>query len=350
MAQSNEDLEKFIKNADLNPDPNEVIETFLPKLQGSRGEGWDTAFRTLLMKLSFAYNKRNFPTEENKARLSKELIRLYQGDPKPDDSRAGELLRALTKYGDNQIAKPFILKLMMGPIEKERTEILRVLGAPGGISGPEIFDLVKQLGDSGIINSEGRTTMLARVDRERALPEILKELKTTNDKNLFVYSAWALQTYYNKAENFKFIVPRLQEFGLASDGIVMNKSFKGGSGIGWVNADLFSEYVENAPPSEVKRAFEIMTKETQLCKPSTVPMLSRMMKRTDPEIRRMAAKGLRRASEFSRSDAVAIKAALLAGFESETDAQVKAGINSELQSMERHEKAWDEMLKRTGQK
>lgn len=334
-ALSPEEASKLLSSADLHPDPNKTIQDNLPGLK-SRSE---QAFSTVYQKLMFSYNEQRFPTDENKQLLSRELIKFYESSGSPKE----RIVEALAKYGDNQYAKPFILKVLAGSNGGERDSALRMLGAPGGVSGPELYDKVKELANKGQIKSEGRTTMLARVDKKRAFAEIIADLKTTKDKEHFIYSAWALQDYYRDPDNYRYIVPRIKEFGIASDGRVMNKSFRGGSGIGWMNADLFGQYIEKAPKARAKEAFDIMAHEGQLCTPANLPLLFRMLKDDDAEVRLWAAQGLYKTAEYG-GDAAPIKTNLKTAISVEKAAATKAAMETALKSTERFETAWKKVV------
>lgn len=328
-------------------EPNQVISDNIAGLSSLLPATRQTAFQELSFKLSVAYNKRRYPTAENKKLLSTALVK-YSKSMLTSSSERRDVLQAITKYGENSVAKPYIMGVLNSNDKADRDAVLAVLGAPGGISDDELYDKVEELAKNGAIKSEARTTMLARVDKPRALKEIIKDLETTKDKEHFVYSAWALQDYFRDPANYRYIVPRLKEFGLESDGRIMNKSFKGGSGIGWMDGELFSQYIESAPEAEAKRAFDIMVRDGLLCKPATVPMLLRMLKHKNPDFRVYAARGLRKAAGYSQSDMAAIKSGLRAAIDSETLPETKASLDGELKGIERYEVQWNETLKRLG--
>lgn len=328
--------EKILASGELNPDPNKTIQEYLPRLDNGTRAECDKAFGELEQKLSFAYNKDNFPTDENKQKLSLGLIKYYGRNILFRSTPRNLIVEALAKYGDNQHAKPFILNVLDGSDAGEQDSALRMLGAPGGVNGPEFFGKVKQLAVKRKIKSQAIPTFLIRANKELALPGILEDLRTTKDKETFIYTAWPLQDYYRDPDNYRYIVPRLKEFGLVSDGILNNKSFRGGNGIGWIDADMFSQYIEKAPQSEAKEAFGIMVLEGLLCKPSTVPMLMRMLQHQDPVMRLYAAQGLRKASGYSLSDK-SIYANLKSALASEADEVTKKGIKTEIDTLDRHE-------------
>lgn len=328
--------EKILASGELNPDPNKTIQEYLPRLDNGTRTERDKAFGELEQKLSFAYNKNNFPSDENKQKLSLGLIKYYGRTILFRSTPRILIVEALAKYGDNQHAKPFILNVLDGSDTGEQDSALRMLGAPGGVSGPEFFGKVKELAVKRQIESRAIPTFLIRANKELALPGILEELRTTKDKETFIYTAWPLQDYYRDPDNYRYIVPRLKEFGLASDGILSNKSFRGGNGIGWIDADMFSQYIEKAPQPEAKEAFGIMVLDGLLCKPSTVPMLMRMLKHEDPAFRLLAARGLRKAAGYSHSDK-SIYSKLKEAYAAEKDESTKTGIKTEIDTMDRHE-------------
>lgn len=340
--------EKILASGELNPDPNKTIQEYIPRLQRGTRAMRDKAFGELSQKLMFAYNKGNFPTDDNKQKLSLGLIKFYESNVIVRSIPRNRIVEALAKYGDNQYAKPFILNVLDGSDASEQDAALRMLGAPGGVSGPEFFGKVKQLAANRKIESRAIPTFLIRANKEMALPGILEDLRATQDKETFIYTAWPLQDYYRDPDNYRYIVPRLKEFGLASDGILSNKSFRGGNGIGWIDADMFSQYIEKAPQAEAKEAFGIMVLEGLLCKPSTVPMLMRMLKHPDPVMRLYAAQGLHKAAGYSQSDMKLIKDNLKTAIEVEKSEPTKKAIAGELKAIEHYEQKWNETIKRLG--
>jgi hypothetical protein len=338
--------EKILASGELNPDPNKAIQEYIPRLQSGTRDMRDKAFGELFQKLMFAYNKDNFPTDGNKQKLSLGLIKFYESNFIVRSTPRNLIVEALAKYGDNQFAKPFILNVLDGSNDDEQNAALRMLGAPGGVSGPEFFDKVKQLAAKRKIKSQAIPTFLARANKEMARPGLIEDLKTTKDQENFIYTAWALQDNYRDPANYRYIVPRLKEFGLASDGRIMNHSFRGGSGIGWIDPDLFSQYVETATNSLDKEAFGIMILDSHLCGPSTVPMLIRMLRNEDPTFRLMAAQGLHRSSGYSLADKKSIKANLKTAIDLEKTASTKAGMEGELKEIEREEQQWNKFLEK----
>lgn len=310
-------------------DPNALIEENVPKLLDSSNSTREQALSTLLHHLQTAYNKRRYPTDANKRSLSAGLIRLYQNNKySPTGLGRRDLIQGITRYGENEIAKPFVLKLLNDGPQVERDAALAVLGAPGGVSGPEFYDKVADLAKRGLINAEGRTTMLARVDKARALAEVIHGVETASDKTQFLYSAWALQDYYRRPEDFKLILPRIKEFGLTG-----TNSFRGGDGTFWVDADLLAQYTSSAKGKELEIALEIMESNSSLCKPVTVPTLIRALKDAAPKNRTLAARALKKAWGFGEADKAVIKTSLQAALEKETDAETRKTLLNVLRRM-----------------
>lgn len=281
-------------------------------------------------------------------KLSQELVRLYTQTKDADFShpsiRRG-LIYNVVRYGDNDSGKPFILRILDRGTEGERTEALRVLGAPGGVSGPEIYDKVEELAQRGLVSQESKATYLARIDKDRARPKILSELSSTGNKRVFVYNARALQDYYRRPEDFKRIIPRLIQFGLAKKGSFDGKS----NGLFWIDATLLASYVDTAEGEDLRVVLELMTQYSPLIKPASVPTITRKLENAAPRIRVLAAQGLETAANYNLEDVAGIKASLRAAADKEQDAVTKTALQESLMRIERREQGWRRVLERAKQ-
>lgn len=322
-----------------------VVDKQLPRLRATRKER-EEAIKILDGELMAAWNsgRMRMPAATRK-NLSEELTDLYVRTKDADFShpaiRRG-LIYNVVRYGDNEVGKPFILRILDRGTEGERTEALRALGAPGGISGPEIYTKVEELARRGVIKQEAKTTYLARIDKARALPQILNEISSTSDKRVFLYNAWALQDYYKRPEDFKKTIPRIKHFGLAKKGSFDGKS----NGLFWIDAKLLAAYVDTAQGEDLRLALELMNQHSALIRPTSVPALSKQLDAADRRIRILVGQALETAADYTLEDASGIKALLRGAVDKEQDAEVKRLLQDSVSRIERREQGWRRVVEK----
>lgn len=321
------------------------LDKHLPGLRSKNRGTREAAIRELHQELMKAANlQHKYPQGAARKQLSQDLVNLYRQTKDKDYShpsiRRG-LIYDIVRYGDDVVAKPFVLNLLESGSTEERGEVLRVIGAPGGVGGGEVYDKVADLAKRGIVNKESRTTLLARIDKERALPEILNDIDSAQDKMQFISSARTLQNLYQRPDDFKRMLPRLKTLGLDKRG-----SFKGGNGLFWVDANLLTRYIETAKGADLILALETMTADSTLCAPAAVPALTNKLKEADPKARALAATALGKAAEDTRVDIKGIKAALKEALGKESVVSTADSMKSALNYIDLFEKAWQRNMER----
>jgi hypothetical protein len=324
------------------------IEQNLPKLRAQDKKIREEAVKTLHESLLKAANTRNaYPQGLARKQLSQELTELYNRTKDSDFSDKAvrlSLIYDLARYGDNEIAKPLILRILDRGSKEERAEALRGLGSPEGVSGDDLYAKIEDLARRKIITDEAKTTYLARIDKNRALVKILDEVRTTRDKRKFLYSAWTLQDSYGRPADFKTILPRLKELGLTE-----RRSFDGKSdGLFWIRANLLAAYLDIAQGKDLKLALELMAQYSSLTRPASASALIRQLDNTDPQNRMLAARALEQVAGRSRSDKRAINAALSEAIQKEAGSQTKKALQDSLDRIAKAEQEWQQMLRRTG--
>jgi hypothetical protein len=330
-----------------DPEIQQNLDKNLVQFRSSDRKVREAAVRELHEKLTAVANTRSaYPKGESRKKLSQEFTQLYTQtkDKDFDDPslRLG-LIYDLARYGDNEVAKPFILWILDRGNKDERAEALRGLGSPGGVSGDDLYAKIEDLANRKIITDQAKTTYLSRIDKNRALVKILGELRTTKDKRKFLYSAWTLQDSYQRPADFKEILPRLKELGLTQ-----NRSFDGKSdGLFWINAELLATYVDMADGSDLKLALGMMAEHGSLTRPVSAPALMRRLSHTDPQVRALAAQALVKVMGRSQVDKNAINAALNSALQNEQDPQAKKSIQDSIARIARADQDWQKFLERT---
>lgn len=322
------------------------IDTYLPKFKSADKKIREDSVLGLHKALQSAWNTRGvFPQGATRKQLTQELSHLYTQSENSDFTDAAtraRLIYDLARYGDNEVAKPIILRVLDRGSRQDRFEALRGLGSPGGVSGEDLYKKIEELAGRGVITKEAAATYLSRIDKERALTKILQELRTTRDKRTFVYRAWTLQNTYRRPEDFKEILPRINEFGLTK-----SKSFDGRSdGIFWIDAGLLASYVDMATGADLKLALKMMAQHSLLTRPESSPPLIRLLESPEPEIRILAAQALEQVSGYSLSDKKSINTALQRAIRREEEFRTKSALQTSADRITSAEKEWLRILER----
>lgn len=330
-----------------DPEIQQALVNNLSKFRSSDRKSRENAVRELHEKLAVAANTRNsYPRGEARKKLSQEFVQLFTHTNDKDFSdpslRLG-LIYDLARYGDNEVAKPLILRILDRGSKEQRAEALRGIGSTGGVSGDDLYAKIEDLARRKIITDQAKTTYLARIDKERALIKILVELRSTSDKRKFLYSAWTLQDNYGRPTDFKEILPRLKELGLTE-----RRSFDGKSdGLFWINADLLAAYIDIAQGGDLKLALGMMAQHGSLTSSAGAPALMRRLEHAEPEIRVLAAQALVKVMGRSSADKKAINAALTMALQKEVNPQAKKSIQDATNKISRADREWQQFLERT---
>lgn len=343
-AQSNNSQDAYaIPSRPSNSEPEDqgikaAIDRNLSDLRSSDKQKRELAISRIHRDLPLAVGKKHrLPRMETSRKLSEELVNAYAHPPAKDPYSPvarRNIIQTIALYGDDEVAKTFILRLLEKGSADERGAALAVVGVLG-VTGADIYDKIQDLAKRRIIKPEERTTLLVRVNKERALPEVLKEVASSRDKKLVLYSAWALQEYYRKPEYYSVILPRLRELDFGKPG-----TFKNTNGLFWMRADLFAQYVDSAQGTELQLALQFMLAHEEVRNPSSTPALVRKLKNDDPEIRIIAAQILAREAEWSQDESEKIKGPLREALEIEQDAVVKKSLNDSMAQIVKNDRAW----------
>ena len=323
-----------------NVEAEACIERELPKLDAGTDEDRLKALVSLDGSLRRLANRRAHPRMDSRRRLAKELMRLYE--KASADSTQGSRIRdtiaqMLTSYGDDTIARPAILNILDHGTKIQRDRVLATLGTPGALSGPEFYSKIDELVAKGSIKESHRTTFLARIDKEKALPEILKVLKVSNDKESVLYAAWALQDYYQRPGDFALILRRVKEVGL-------DKSYdKRGDGLFWVNRELFSKYIAEASGDDLTLALDLVGRHAALRSTSGIPMLEKKLDDADPRVRELAAKALAESSASARANWTSMAERLRVALAKEQTPSVRLAMEDAIRRIDETEKEWQKL-------
>lgn len=300
-----------------------------------------SSLRTGLMLACNANGK--LPKMETSKALSESLVAYYNAESNNQSfssSARRDVIQTITLYGDDVVAKKFVLRILEKGAKEEREAALAVVGMLA-VTGDDVYAMIEQLVKRKLIPLRDRTTVLARVNKEKALPEILKDVAASKDREIFLYSAWALLEYYRRPEDYGRILPRIKELRLGEP-----NSFKNTDGLFWMKADLFAAYLDQVRGEELISALAFMEAFDAVRRPTSAPAVQRKLGDGSPQARASAARILAKLSEYSKADRTSIKESLRHAESAETDQQVKKTIQGALASIEQFERSWQQELQR----
>ncbi|MFA5161410.1 MAG: HEAT repeat domain-containing protein [Elusimicrobiales bacterium] len=275
-----------VAEADKPEDPEieAIISEQLPKIKKARGSDKIQELAKLQINLQLVDGRRGkLPLQKTKKTLSRELIAMYEGITGADDISTGikeDILDLISKYGDTEYAKPFLMGMLEQTTYQQRAMILRS-AAGRALSGKDVYDEVESLAKRGMIDNGWHYFLLMDIDKARALPMINEVVDTTKDKNLFYYAAWRLQDTCRNPQDFKRFIHRVKELGMSVPRL------------SWVNKDLLAAYIDSSQGEELFLALEFLAKDWTNTSPEAVPMLVRKLKNKDPRIRILIVKILK---------------------------------------------------------
>lgn len=320
-----------------------VINKRLPKLTGTDKKAREAALTELdseLQKTNIL--ERRFPGPKARVQLSRELITIYNNTTDADftDPQVRkDIIRLLADNGDKDVVKPFALKLLDRGSDAERKELVTYLGMRTPLTGDEYYDKVVELVGKGVLPQKMKDGLLARLNKDRALPEVEKDLDSAQDKEQFLAAARILQNYYRRPEDFKRFLPRIKEFGLDKP-----NSYAGGDGIFWIDPEVYAAYINSAAGSDLRLALELLVRDSTLVRRGSLSILVSKLDNGDPAIRILVANSLRGLAGWTPDNNADILDILKTASSHEPDPHVKIAMDAVVKKIEREDAAWREVV------
>lgn len=309
-----------------------TLDELLPKIHSSSSFGRSDALGALMHRLDRVQHDHNLaPVGADQRRLAQELIGVYSeiaGSGAHDEDSKRLIVLVLTKFGDREIAKPFILRILDTCSMPERFDILNTLGLEHGLGGPDFYAKIESLVQKGVISPEWRTNFLVKVDKQRALAEMIKDIKTTTDRKIFMHAAANLQDYFRQPDDYRLTLRRAKEFGL------LKTDFLGPYGLFWINYNLLAEYLKIAKGEDLHLCLEVMGTSPALVAPAAIPVLIEKLSDPDPVTRRLAIHPLHMGSYHGRVNQGPVLEAIRAALSKEPDPNIRAEMQQAVDETE----------------
>lgn len=318
--------------ASEHPSIQAVVDKYVPDILGSNQDKRERALAGLSTEMQTLWNKNHLsPNQETRKKLSELLINLYEGTTDKDFKiyRRLGVLGLVTKNADNQIGKKYVFEKFEHGTPKEREEISIYIGFRPFLTGSDVYEKIEDLQKRGIIEKKLELPLLARTDKDKALPKIINALKISTDKETVLSAARTLQNTYQKPEYYRYIIPAIKSAGLDERYDAYTKN-----GLFFIDRKLFADYIVSAHGDDQNLALEILQIKGGV-PPEIIPILNEKIKDKNPEIRILATKLLYRAAESNPSHTSEIIETLKASEQRENAPEVKKTLQTTIEYAER---------------
>lgn len=150
--------------------------------------------------------------DEIKEDMTKRLVEIFNQIDDAGINRANKvrIIEVIARFDNSHTAHAFVLKMFESKNKRHQKMALWAMG-PGGVQGDDIYDRIKTLMDTGIIEKEKFLYALRSANRNRALKEIQDFLAKTKSQDQFVRKGLLL-CGYNDPELLDVLIDRYDEF------------------------------------------------------------------------------------------------------------------------------------------
>lgn len=245
----------------------------LSSIESSSGSGRYAAAGKLGNDLSDALNKGVRMSDGVRERVCSGLIAVYRGlgPSREDVGTKQEIVAIETGHCTSISAKQFIFHVMETEPDPIRRFVLTYLGDPDGLRDDEMYSKLDEWSAKGYMKKSARPAYWVRMKGRRAVPDILKVLNSTQDREEVLYAAWALQGV-GSIEDMKVAYRKAKEVHL--DKPIQDAP----DGLYWVKDKHLIEYVRSVDGDDLKNILQLMGASSALVPAGVVPVLSTKLK------------------------------------------------------------------------
>ena len=160
----------------------------------------------------FSHNKVAIPPELG-SELAEALIDIYAQRAAYTSAPDHLPIMLAAKYGNSSRVKEYLIKILQGPRGPERERALDSLAATASLKGdPQIYaTLLGELRRTEQDNDAGVLGVLSMIDKQKALPLLLREVDTTKKIGRFTEVSDYLSRY-GRPELMEHVFRRIDEF------------------------------------------------------------------------------------------------------------------------------------------
>jgi len=217
------------------------------------------AIRRINTQLLNYWNSDVFVSDETKRNVTIRLIKIFNkiDDFETNEANKKRIIETIGLNDNSSEAHQFFLKVLNSGNKRYREHALWSLN-PTGVHGDDIYDEIKRMVKKGILEESRSLPALKKANSQRALPEIQKFVKGTNNLKEFS-GAGLLLCFYNDPDAIDVLFDRYGYFN--------NKAQKARKkGDNYVDnviipTKLLLEYVQKKEGKRLKIALDILSKE-----------------------------------------------------------------------------------------
>lgn len=279
--------------------------------------------------LSEAFNKGVRMTNDTRERLCSGLIAVYQGlgASKEDLGTKQEIVAIETAHCTSASSKQFIFRVMETEPDSVRRFVLTYLGDPDGLRDEELYSKMDEWSAKGFMKKSARPTYWVRMKGRGAVPDILKTINATQDREEVLYAAWALQGV-GSVEDMKVAYRKARQVHL--DKPIQDAP----DGLYWVKDKFLIEYVRSVDGDDLKDILQLMAASSALVPAGVVPILTTKLKTAGGETEILLIRRLTQAAENPRIDHDQVIRAFQEKLSEESDPKTKDQLSGSLKEVE----------------
>ena len=322
--------------------PDDVVAEYVPQL----GKDSQTKNKALIYieseLLKFRNQEQKVLNNKSREDLMHALITEYTkatGRDKETEKTKELIAELLAQHGSTSEAHQFVFKIIETEPENIRNQALAWLGSADGVSGDDAYDKVNEWVKKGIVNKNRCPSLLLRLNKKRAMPEILHLADTTMDREEFFYTALALQDSGAVGEMSR-VYRRVRE-------LKMDTKYKDyPDGLYWIDGKKMEAYLKQATGDDLIAVLDVISVTPSVVTHPMIDMFIDKLNDSDSQIRLRVIKRLERASENPRFDSLKIEKAFESALNTETNQKIKEALSTSLRQVKRNEKRAIEFKKR----
>lgn len=260
--------------------------------------------------------------------LAERVLLIYEARAKFRDSPDYFPIEVAAEYGSSPSVKRFLTGILRGQRGPEREYAINRLAWSQSLRGdPQIFEILNGLYRDEWQSNPAILGTMSRLNREKALPLIVREIQTTDDVGLFNKGA-DLISEYGRTELLDHVLKRVKDFPKAALAAENNPT----TGI---YPELLIRYIEQASGERLEWGLGALEQNAQAILKG-YPVLARKLQNPDARSRKAVAACLANLAVDGKASAARVSEDLQAQLNREPDARLKEEIHRFLESIKRH--------------
>lgn len=259
--------------------------------------------------------------------LAEGVLAIYQARAKFRNSPDYFPIEVAAEHGSSPSVKRFLAGMLRGPKGPERDYVINRLAWSQSLRGDaEIFEALHKLYRNEWQDDPAILGTMSRLDREKALPLIVREIQTTDDVGLFNKGA-DLISEYGRTDLLDHVLKRVSAFPKASLVADNNPTYG-------IYPELLLRYIEHATGERLEWGLGALEQNAQAILKG-YPVLTQKLQSSDVRSRKAVASCLANLALGGKVSASKVTEDLQAQVNRENDAGLREEIRRSLESLKR---------------